>query len=1107
LTFVAERRTLAPLNFVLSRTLGRFFLVLGVLAAVAAWRLDGAVGTAYRTGWVAQKFAGEQQTAVFGCSHCWRLPSASWLWADAWAGALALVFLALSAYLFYRRQRPEPFPDPTVKDTALSNRAGAKRMQSRVHRFVLGAFFGVLVLALAAFVTRQLAARGYGTSVLRADSLIQLAALALVGVMVIAAAASSPATETGPYTFIWRVLRFLYRQRVNVLVLALLALVLLFVGQTSGQAVDSIRTWGFDTWHARARIGFGLGAVLLLSLVVYETAVQLTQVSMRDRRTRTLSRWFWPILGLALIVAGAVFKWAFPVGFGLISLGVLALLLGLLDLPRLEGRVHAGLSGDELERQTRYDENVAEMLAIVPLLLFAATAVSAAIDAALVGGKRNGLMPLWAALILAALAVLMTVEGRPSRFDLPGIVASAIVGVVVTGGAVLLVFFDSERFAAFVGAVTFLVGVGYAVVVFRRRPTSVGSWTPDLCCKALSLPVIGAVGVGVFLAVHGNPYTTANTLGTLAVVCIGFAFWLAALNVLIVAAYDVRAPRALAWIGIERLPVVTIVVVAWIAAGAIAPPPTLHQARLTDRQPIDVGGVRVIPAAPTLPAAFDSWVAAQPELAAGGPGGRPVPMLLVAAHGGGIRAAYWTALALDCIIGVSANRFDETAVLAGNDEARAATCASARRSPKQQQAAARRIFLASGVSGGAFGLYAYARQLIAAQWLGERADQWVDDRLARDFASATIAWGLFHDAPTHWFGLNSHRDGTCQWHWVTCLTMDRAAVLEETFDRAWHNVGTPAFPARLRLAWDMRSSTDPPEQHVAETIPLLVMNTTVTGGKARGVVDTANLGSWPTPETRNLSGATFDKYPLAGTVEVVEAMCATKDTRLSTAALLAGRFPYVSPAGHISGHCRRSRGDALEADRSSVCARAKAAVCEMRLVDGGYAENSGLFTIDALWPSIRQLVVRFNRSKDHPRKIAPVIVELDNHYQAALEAQLGARGSAAETLVPLATAFGARNAQETFARALAYRLRPPGCTVTISPGLHPGLTAPLGWELSDSARDDLKDGLTRPHPTAVGDQRYFPVLELRRLQQWLGGGQTPVVKPKLGTCVPGNKAN
>ena len=71
-------------------------------------------------------------------------------------------------------------------------------------------------------------------------------------------------------------------------------------------------------------------------------------------------------------------------------------------------------------------------------------------------------------------------------------------------------------------------------------------------------------------------------------------------------------------------------------------------------------------------------------------------------------------------------------------------------------------------------------------------------------------------------------------------------------------------------------------------------------------------------------------------------------------------------------------------------------------------------------------------------------------------------------------------------------------------GLHPGLTAPLGWELSPGAREDLSKGLVVPHPSSIGSSRNGPAYQLRRLQQWLGSGNEPSsgLEPKLSTCIP-----
>jgi hypothetical protein len=694
----------------------------------------------------------------------------------------------------------------------------------------------------------------------------------------------------------------------------------------------------------------------------------------------------------------------------------------------------------------------------------------------------------------------MAGERPPGRLQAAGWGAGRWVFLGVILAAVLLVVFHSRTGAA----VLALVGLGLALfyTAWRIHVAPPGNANEVARTPALSLPLAGAVGLGTLLAIHIDPLGATRTLGTLTLVGFAFAFWLAVLDYFLFQSFFVSTPRALSFVGLRQLPVLTIVLVAWIATGMVKSPDTLHEARLTPRLAVSsVNGGETIFRAPTLREVFDEWVQAQPELDPSQRAGPPAtaPMFLVAAHGGGIRAAYWTALALDCLVGVSSEAFNPASLTSGGTEARAealaATCEEERRNASDQQAAARRILLVSGVSGGAVGLYAYARELIAARSLEEG---WVDERLGGDFASAPVGWGLFHDVTNRWLGLHSERGGACAWSLFTCMTADRATLQEQAFDDGWP---PGAFEPLLRLSWDLRESTDARARAVARTVPLLLTNTTVTGGRARGVVTVANLGAWPSLDSHDPDRGNFDAYPLAGTVEVVEAACATKDLRLSTAAMLGARFPYVSPAGHVTGHCRRSQGEDLGADATSPCATVKTSICEMRLVDGGYADNSGLFTIDALWPSLRQLVVEFNRTSTH--KIAPVIVELDNHYRARIEEELAAGGARAESLVPLMTAFGARNSIETYARALAYRLRPPGCTVTISPGLHPGLSAPLGWELSEGARQDLREGLVRPRPTDFGENRYRAALDLRRLQSWLAGPTQATPSPSgLPVCIP-----
>src|SRR5262249_2009072 len=124
-------------------------------------------------------------------------------------------------------------------------------------------------------------------------------------------------------------------------------------------------------------------------------------------------------------------------------------------------------------------------------------------------------------------------------------------------------------------------------------------------------------------------------------------------------------------------------------------------------------------------------------------------------------------------------------------------------------------------------------------------------------------------------------------------------------------------------------------------------------------------------------------------------------------------------------------------------------------------------------------------------------VELDNYYRAAPSEAPSADSGVGQTLAPPMTALGGRSSVETFARADAYRLTPGGCTITISPAAHPGLRAPVGWEISPSAETDLQNGLVA-HRYPDESQAHQPLFLLKRLQTWLGG----LDQSRLQHCIP-----
>ena len=72
--------------------------------------------------------------------------------------------------------------------------------------------------------------------------------------------------------------------------------------------------------------------------------------------------------------------------------------------------------------------------------------------------------------------------------------------------------------------------------------------------------------------------------------------------------------------------------------------------------------------------------------------------------------------------------------------------------------------MASGVSGGSVGLFAYARQLLETGtsdclWLTRRTGS--SGALADDFAAPAIGWALFHDVPNRLLGLHPKPGGRC----------------------------------------------------------------------------------------------------------------------------------------------------------------------------------------------------------------------------------------------------------------------------------------------------------------------------------------------------------
>lgn len=389
-----------------------------------------------------------------------------------------------------------------------------------------------------------------------------------------------------------------------------------------------------------------------------------------------------------------------------------------------------------------------------------------------------------------------------------------------------------------------------------------------------------------------------------------------------------------------------------------------------------------------LRTAFDAWVERYAKNK-----GKRVPMLFLASSGGGIRSAYWTTLVLDC--------------LARREVPDLPDC---QESPDM----AGHIFAVSGISGGSVGLTAWHRQQGLTHPVFENSQ----------FLGPVIAAFAFRDAPNAVLHID--------FPWA-----DRGRVLEQSWERAapWmsHNFAASTLGV-----------------HGPEFPLLFLHGATVDGGcrLTASVIDLVTPGPLGCLEV----GA---EAQLGRTRDLFDFTCTTgeptpHDVRLSTAALLSARFPYVSPSGGLTS-CE-------DGNRRTF------------VVDGGLIESSGAAPLAELWTILAPWIQQHNALGDRAC-IAPRLVLIDNGYVDPAAETPPRRPQ--ELLAPLMALSSARAAATPAARqaaAIAFNTAfssvaacagpsTDGPIAHLEPRLHPGPLAPLGWSLSEWAEADLRNQL------------------------------------------------
>jgi hypothetical protein len=588
-------------------------------------------------------------------------------------------------------------------------------------------------------------------------------------------------------------------------------------------------------------------------------------------------------------------------------------------------------------------------------------------------------------------------------------------------------------------AVALVALAGAVLVVAWPLPTRPGRLSAGSTLLAgTAVTVAAAVAVGVW------PIVTGQAVGAIALLFLFASVLVLGLTGLALLGEAWTPGGALALLGLRRVPVLTFFAAWFAVTSAIGGTSRYHEVRLA-------GPLPGAAAAVTVEQALDAWVKQHP--AVGSAGRQQVPMLFVSAAGGGIRAAYWTAMVLDCLFAVRPVQQE---------------CAG---DPLDRSA----VFAESGISGGSVGL-TFDRVLAGT-------GRTFADVLDRDFVSPDVAALGFRDAPMAWLRLQPYG-------------VDRAAVLEQAWERA---AGSPS-PLRTGLFADSRDA----QGHLR--FPLLLLNgaTVDDGCRLNGSVLTASVTvprgpALPTGTDDCLSLTSFEPgradpagnadSTLAATKDLYDFLCppggkVRHDIALSTAALLSARFPYISPTGALN-----SCGDPQRRTYD---------------IDGGLVEASGLSAITEMWAHIAGRVQAINDNPDGTVCIQPRLLMIDNSY---LQASPGtAPAQPQELLAPIegrSRVNSLRSAQAEQAAALAFdrvfggttcagladATQPLSRVAHVVPTARPGPQAPLGWSLSRFARDDLEEQLNSPTNRC----------EIELVRSWFRANPTP----DTGFCLTG----
>jgi predicted chitinase len=311
-------------------------------------------------------------------------------------------------------------------------------------------------------------------------------------------------------------------------------------------------------------------------------------------------------------------------------------------------------------------------------------------------------------------------------------------------------------------------------------------------------------------------------------------------------------------------------------------------------------------------------------------------------------------------------------------------------------------------------------------------ETYVQRVLSPDFLSPLVAATLFPDFSQRFLPVR------------VPFLLDRATALEYALETAADNVSRNNLLKESYLShWKSDRSS-----------PALILNATDAASGRRVVLSPFLLGF-------RTSGDRAESLINFQTLRNSEKREERLNIRLSTAAVISARFPWITPAATVRTEDRQLFGP----------------VNKIRLVDGGYIDNSGVETAlslkDALEPIIRSLnaeidskrVNRTNKAENYPRVVVKLIALSGGSYATRGSFALG------ETLEPIRALLSTRQSRAYVAINQAAQTIPPAPhSISVHGSDEVVLTRdfrvsnlenryydlPLGWSISGRTRDIIQ---------------------------------------------------